>query len=78
VTTLSLPLTEMRLTCSEFWVDVRLRRVGGVWLASADTPDGPTLGWGDRPMDALFVALDPYRDVRPELRASIEHEEAFQ
>jgi hypothetical protein len=29
-------------------------------------------------MDALFVALDPYRDVRPELRASIEHEEAFQ
>jgi hypothetical protein len=61
-----------------FWVDVHLGHIEGVWLASAETPDGPTLGWGERPMDALFVALDPYHGVRPELLASIEHEDAVQ
>lgn len=68
---------DLRLACSQFWVDVRLRQVGGCWLPSADTPDGPTLGWADGPMDALFAALDPYRDVRAELLASIEHEETL-
>jgi hypothetical protein len=31
----------LRLHCSLFYVDVRLREFNGRWLASADTPDGP-------------------------------------
>lgn len=62
----------LRLTCSQFWVDVRLECVVGRWLASADTPDGPTLGTGERPEDALWAALQVYADVRAELLASLE------
>ena len=34
----------VRLSCSEFYVDARLTAVQGRWLASADTPDGPSIG----------------------------------
>ena len=34
-------MTALRLTCSVFWVDVRLREINGRWIASADTPDVP-------------------------------------
>jgi hypothetical protein len=34
----------LRLTCSAFHVDVRLTKVGDVWLASADTPDAAAAG----------------------------------
>jgi hypothetical protein len=61
-----------RLTCSHFWVDVRVRRVEGRWLASADTPDGPTLGYGDAPLEALTSALDDFSDVRKALLASLD------
>lgn len=64
-------LTELRLTCSQFWVDVRIRRIAGVWLASADTPDGPTLGYGEEPHEALHWALEDFCEVRAELLASI-------
>lgn len=64
-------LVTLRLTCSQFWVDVRLRQVEGCWLASADTPDGPTIGMGETAVDALKVALEDYADVRGELLASI-------
>jgi hypothetical protein len=37
----------VHLTCSEFYVDARLTAVDGRWLASADTPDGPSIGTGD-------------------------------
>lgn len=43
----------LRLTYSEFYVDARLTTVEGRWLASADTPDGPSMGTGDTPADAL-------------------------
>jgi len=33
-----------RLLSSGFWVDVRLRQIRGRWIASADTPDGPSVG----------------------------------
>ncbi len=61
-----------RLTCSQFWVDVRLRQVNGRWLASADTPDGPTLGMADDPRMALWLALQVFADVREGLLASAE------
>ena len=35
-----------RLYCRYFWVDARLSRLNGRWVASVDTPDGPSLGWG--------------------------------
>jgi hypothetical protein len=47
----------LRLTCSEFYVDARLTAVEGRWLASADTPDGPSMGTGGTPVDALMQAL---------------------
>jgi hypothetical protein len=51
---------QLRLTCSLFSVDVRLREVDGRWLASADTPDGPSPGWGMSPVGALWMALEPF------------------
>jgi hypothetical protein len=34
-----------RLFCQYFWVDTRVSRHNGRWLASVDTPDGPTLAY---------------------------------
>lgn len=41
---------------------VRMRYVelNGRWLASADTPRGPSLGCGLTPLAALWRALTPY------------------
>jgi hypothetical protein len=61
----------VRLTCSEFYVDARLTAVGGRWLASADTPDGPSMGTGDTPVDALMHALQPFEGVIDELLACL-------
>ena len=49
----------LRLTCSAFWVDVRLLEINGRWITSADTPDGPSLGLGEEPMPAIERALEP-------------------
>ena len=46
-------LRTMRLTCEAFCVDVRLGHIDGRWIASADTPDGPSLGLGWMPREAL-------------------------
>ena len=46
------PLHTLRLMAPDFWVDVRLRRHDGRWIASADMPDGPTLGLGRNPAEA--------------------------
>ena len=50
----------MRLFCDDFWVDVRLTEFDGRWLASADTPRGPTLGWATSPLAATIDALAPF------------------
>ncbi len=42
------PMIVLRLTCSSFWVDVRLRELNGRWIASADTPDAPSPRDGQR------------------------------
>ena len=44
---------QFRLHYRNMFVDVRLYQVEGRWLASADTPDGPTLRTGHTPLAAL-------------------------
>jgi hypothetical protein len=48
-------------------VEVRLYQVNGRWLASAETPDGPSLrtGWSAR--GALAEALEPFDGIIDEL-----------
>ena len=53
----------LRLTCSAFWVDVRLREMNGRWVASADTPDGPSLGMGKGAIEAVERALEPFEGI---------------
>jgi hypothetical protein len=61
----------LRLTCSTFWVDVRLREIDGRWIASADTPDGLSLGLGNGATQAVEVALQPFEGTIAELLASL-------
>jgi hypothetical protein len=61
----------LRLTCSEFYVDARLTAVEGRWLASADTPDAPSIRTGDTPVDALWQALQPFEGAIDELIACL-------
>ena len=61
----------LRLTCSLFWVDVRLREINGRWIASADTPNGPSLGLGESAMDAITGALEPFSSIADELISSL-------
>jgi hypothetical protein len=65
---------ELRLRCSLLWVDVRLSQLGGRWLASADTPNGPSLGLGSLPQQALVEALEPFAGVLDELLQSVPDE----
>ena len=60
-----------RLHCAEFWVDVRVLEVNGRWIASADSPDGPTLGCGTDAFAALWLALEPFDGVVGDLLASL-------
>jgi hypothetical protein len=60
-----------RLTCSAFWVDLRLLEINGRWIASADTPDGPSLGLGQRAIDAIEGALEPFEGIVSELLATV-------
>ena len=50
---------------------MRLREINGRWIASADTPDGPSLGLGDRAIDAIAQALEPFEGIVDELLASV-------
>jgi hypothetical protein len=61
----------IRLTCATLGVDVRLREMNGRWLASADTPDGPSLGLGLGAMEAIEAALEPFGGIVDELLASL-------
>ena len=65
---------QLSLHCSLFYVDVRLRDFNGRWLASADTPKGPTVGCGMSPVGALWMALEPFDPVIEELLASLSDE----
>lgn len=56
-----------RLYCQYFWVDTRLSRANGRWLASVDTPDGPSLGWGRTAVSAMILALEPFEGMTMEL-----------
>ncbi len=64
-------MTVLRLTCSAFWVDVRLREINRHWIASADMPDGPSLGLADSALDAIAEALRPFEGIVDELLASV-------
>jgi hypothetical protein len=57
----------LRLTCSTFYVDLRLSEINGRWLASTDTPHGPSLGVGFTPHNALVLALRPFDGAIHEL-----------
>ncbi len=64
-------MTVLRLTCSAFSVHVRLREINGRWIASADTPDGPSLGLGELAFEAIEQALEPFEGIVGELLASV-------
>ena len=64
-------MVTLRLTCSAFWVDVRLREINGRWIASADTPSGPSLGLALEVRDAIAQALEPFDGIVDELMASV-------
>jgi hypothetical protein len=53
------------------WVDVRLREINGRWIASADTPDGPSLGLALEARLAIERALEPFGGIVDELLASV-------
>lgn len=57
----------IRLKCSTFYVVLRIRDFGGRWIASADTPDGPSLGYGDSSFEAVWRALEPFDGAIDEL-----------
>ncbi len=57
----------LRLSCPAFWVDVRVAGINGRWMASADTPGGPSLGLGWTPRQALMRALEPFEGVIDDL-----------
>jgi hypothetical protein len=60
VSAMGLGVVKMRLYCPDFWVDLRVTEFDGAWLASADTPDGPTLGRGRSALSAAINALEPF------------------
>ena len=68
----------MRLVCSDFWVDVRLRQIRGRWICSADTPDGPSVGVSFFPRDALMAALQPFHGLVDDLMETAPEELRWQ
>ncbi len=52
---------DLRLTHAaiDFWVDVRLRRFKGTWLAVADLASTPEVAAAPRPDLAVLLALWP-------------------
>jgi hypothetical protein len=41
------------------------------WIASADTPDGPSLGLGLSAVEAIEATLEPFEGIVDELLASL-------
>ncbi len=69
--TVSYRIRELHLACAAFYVDARLVRLSGRWIASADTHDGPSLGYGDTAFAALWMALAPFDGVIDELLTTV-------
>ena len=67
-------LRTLRLIAPQSWVDVRLVMLDGRWIASADTPDGPTVGLGGYPVEAVAKALTPFHGVVDELLKTVPDE----
>jgi hypothetical protein len=63
-------IREFRLRGPGFWVDVRLYQLNGRWLASADSPGGPTLRTGYSALAALAEALEPFEGAIGQLLES--------
>jgi hypothetical protein len=61
----------VRLVAPEIAVDVRLLEARGRWIASADTPQGPSLGLGFMPEEAIEGALQPFAGTIADLLASL-------
>ena len=53
-------VVKMRLECPQVSVDVRVIEFHGRWLASAFTPNGPTVGRGASALAAVIDALKPF------------------
>lgn len=64
-------MEELRLYCHLFWVDVRISQIEDRWIASADTPDGPTVGTAMTREGALYLAPEGFAEVRDELLGSM-------
>ena len=58
---------ELRVDTRVGRVRLRLVRFGDRWLASADSLDGPTLGWNGSPYLAAAAALEPFGVGLPEV-----------
>jgi hypothetical protein len=69
-------VTTMRLLCQResFWVDVRLAAINGRWIASADTPEGPSVGLAFTPRRVLIRAVEPFDSAIPDLVATAPEE----
>lgn len=68
---MSYRIRELHLACAAFYVDARLVRLSGRWIASADTHDGPSLGYGGTAFAALWMALAPFDGVIDELLTTV-------
>jgi hypothetical protein len=64
-------MISVRLTCTAFYVDLRLSEINGRWIASADTPDGPSVGVGFAAVEAIVMALEPFDGVIDDLLDSL-------
>jgi hypothetical protein len=64
-------MIRIRLSCETFYVDVRVRELNGRFIASADTPGGPSLGTGAGAVEAIEAALEPYEGAIEDLLASL-------
>jgi hypothetical protein len=64
-------MNRIRLSCEMFYVDVRVSEFNGRFIASADTPDGPSLGTGLNAFRAVQAALEPFDGAVQDLMASM-------
>jgi len=65
----------VRLSGPSISVDVRVLEARGRWIASADTPEGPSLGLGFGAEEAIEGALQPFGGKLAELLGILRHKE---
>ncbi len=65
------PVSAMRLVCRESCADVRVAQIRGRSVASADTPNGPSLVLGRYPMQAQAHAFEPIDRHLDDLLATV-------